>query len=114
MEIPLVEHAIVVGEGRNHVAALVTLGADALAAFAAAKGLANEFGESSVVRAEIQSGIDRINECYARAEQIRKFAILPEPLSMESRELTPTLKIKRSVVVQNHAAVIEALHAEDR
>ena len=54
---------------------------------------------------------DRINEKFARVEQVKKIAILPHDLSQESGELTPTLKVKRAVVVAKHQEEIEALYA---
>ena len=53
----------------------------------------------------------KINEKFARVEQVKKIAILPHDLSQESGELTPTMKVKRAVVAQKHEHEIEALYA---
>lgn len=51
------------------------------------------------IRQELQSGIDAINGRFARAETIRRFAILPQPLSIEAGDLTPTMKVRRATVL---------------
>jgi long-chain acyl-CoA synthetase len=51
---------------------------------------------------------------YARVEQIRRFTLLPKEFSIETGELTPTLKIKRKVVSKNFAAEIEGMYKEDK
>jgi long-chain acyl-CoA synthetase len=62
-------------------------------------------------RATIQQHIDRINEKFARVEQVKKFAILPRDLSQESGELTPTMKVKRNVVADKYAGEVESLYS---
>jgi long-chain acyl-CoA synthetase len=59
----------------------------------------------------LQEAVDRVNEQQARVAQIRKFAVLTRPLSIEGGELTPTLKIKRKVVLDREQALIQALYA---
>jgi long-subunit acyl-CoA synthetase (AMP-forming) len=51
------------------------------------------------IRQELQSGIDAINARHTRAETIRRFAILPQPLSIEAGDLTPTMKVRRATVL---------------
>ena len=63
------------------------------------------------LRGEVQAAIDDANRSVSRAESIRAFTILPTDLSIESGELTPTLKVRRAVVEQRHAAEIERLYA---
>jgi long-chain acyl-CoA synthetase len=111
MQMPLVEHAIVVGEGRNFVGALVTLAPDRLAAFAAANGISGDPRKDTAVLAEVQRGLDAMNARYARAEQVRRFAVLPASLSIDGGELTPTLKVKRAVVAKKYADMIGRLYA---
>jgi len=110
MQIPLVEHGIVVGEGRNFVGALLTLAPDRLAAFAAANGISGDPRQHPAVLAAVQRGLDAMNVRHARAEQVRKFSVLPASLSIDRDELTPTLKVKRAVVAKNYADVIERLY----
>lgn len=113
MNIPLVEHAVVAGDGRHYLTALITLSADTLAAVAEAQGLENAGPDHPDVRAMVQAGIDQMNERYARVENIRKFDILPAPLSVETGELTPTLKVRRNVVLSRNADRVEALYTGD-
>ena len=60
----------------------------------------------------IQGELDRVNEDYARVEQIKKFFILDHDLSQETGELTPTLKVKRNVVNEKYASEFDALYAD--
>ncbi len=64
------------------------------------------------MRAAIEAHVEKINEKFARVEQVKKIAILPRDLSQESGELTPTLKVKRAVVASKHEHEIEQLYAE--
>ncbi|MGN6110928.1 MAG: AMP-dependent synthetase/ligase, partial [Kofleriaceae bacterium] len=98
---PLVGEAVVIGDRRKFLTALVTLDEAAAHQLAPAE-----------LRAAIQRQIDDVNQGLARVEQVKKFAILPRPFGIETGELTPTLKIKRSVVARNFAAEIEAMYAD--
>ena len=92
---PLVSQALVVGDRRPYVAALITL-------------------EEGVPRAgaeeKIQKVVDEVNEGRSRFEQIKRFAILPRDFSAEEGEVTPTLKLKRRVCLDHFAAEIERLY----
>ncbi len=111
--LPLVEHGIVVGDRRPFLVAVVTLSRDALTNFATTHNLApDDAAHSPLVRAEIQRGIDRINENQARVAQIRRFAILHQNFTVETGELTPTLKVRRSVATKRCTSAIERLYAE--
>ncbi|MEV0584683.1 AMP-dependent synthetase/ligase [Nonomuraea sp. NPDC050310] len=99
---PLISQAMVVGENRPFVGALVTLDPDALA----------QTPLSDVeIHAAVQSAIDAANLTVSRAEQIKKFTILDIDLTEESGHLTPTLKIKRNLVLRDFAPQIEALYS---
>ncbi len=116
--LPLVEHAIVCGERRPYLTAVVTLNAGAVSQFAAEWGLAEDDPRlGDAIRQELQSGIDLINARHARVENIRRFTILPEPLSIESGDLTPTMKVKRATVLKRLQPVIDEIYqqgAEER
>ncbi|MEM7269711.1 MAG: AMP-binding protein, partial [Pseudomonadota bacterium] len=103
MDIPLVEHAVVIGEGRKFLSAVVTVSEEALQSA--------EDKSPDAVRAAISAGVDEMNERYAQVEQIREFRILNRPLTIDDGELTPTLKVKRNIVTANHASVIEEIYA---
>jgi long-chain acyl-CoA synthetase len=57
--------------------------------------------------------LDKVNEKYARVEQIKKFAILDHDLSQETGELTPTLKVKRNVINDKYQDLFDSLYTED-
>jgi long-chain acyl-CoA synthetase len=63
------------------------------------------------MRAEVQKAIDEVNSHVGRVEQIKKFAILDHDLSQETGELTPTLKVKRSVVNEKFADLVDQVYA---
>ena len=115
---PLVNQCLVVGEGRPYVGALVTLDPEALPAWLAARGrpvgnhvdVAAQVDDPDVV-AEVQRAVDEANARVSRAESIRRFRILPVDFTEQGGHLTPTLKLKRSVVLQEFAGEVDALYA---
>jgi long-chain acyl-CoA synthetase len=111
---PLVSQCVVVGDRKPYLVALVTLDPEDAAAYAKEHGLPEDpaqLAANGAVLKEIEAHVDRINEKFARVEQVKKVAILPHDLSQESGELTPTLKVKRAVVADKHQGEIEALYA---
>lgn len=104
MDIPIIEHAVVIGDERKYLSAVITLSEEAMADV--------EDKSPDAIRATIQAGVDAMNEKYARVEHVREFAILDKPLTIEGGELTPTMKVKRNIVMKNHAAVIDGIYAE--
>ena len=113
-EIEGVAHAVLVGEQRNFVAALLTLDPAALPTLAGRLGspattLAAAAG-CPLVRSFLGREIERVNSALARFETVRKFEVLPTEFSVDGGELTPTLKLKPKVVRQKFAARIEDLY----
>ena len=111
---PLVSQCVVIGDRRPYLVALVTLDPEDAAAYANENGLPNDpaaLASNADVRASIEAHVGKINQNFARVEQVKKIAILPHDLSQESGELTPTLKVKRAVVAQKHEDAIEQLYA---
>jgi long-chain acyl-CoA synthetase len=111
---PLVSQCVVVGDRRPYLVALVTLDPEEAAAYAGENGLDETPAQLSAnpdVNASIMAHVNQINQNFARVEQVKKIAILPHDLSQESGELTPTLKVKRSVVASKHEQEIEQLYA---
>ena len=107
-----ISQAVVVGDKRPYLVALVTLDPEEAPAFAAEHGLPVEtLHESEEMRAEVQKAIDDVNSHVGRVEQIKKFAILDHDLSQETGELTPTLKVKRNVVNEKFADIAERLYS---
>ena len=113
MDTHMIEHAVVCGDGRNYLTALVTLDAAALAAFAKRERISG--GDKLLthprVLAQVQAEIDQVNAKLTRVCQVRKFTILPNTLTVEAGELTPTLKVKRKVVMERQRALIDAMYA---
>jgi long-chain acyl-CoA synthetase len=111
---PLVSQCVVVGDRRPYLVALVTLDPEEALAYAKEHDLPEDpaaLASNPDIRASIESHVDKINENFARVEQVKKIAILPNDLSQESGELTPTLKVKRAVVASKHEDAIEGLYA---
>ncbi len=110
----LVEHAVVVGDGRHYLTALLTISEDALAGFAEKAGLSvDEARASDEAAASLQRTVDEVNNRYARVENIRKFRVLDKPLSVDDGELTPTLKVRRNVVIDRNKQVVDEMYASD-
>ena len=101
-ELPLVGEAVVIGDRRKYLTALVTLEPGAAAKVP---------GEQ--VRSTIQAKIDQVNQSLARVEQVKKFAILERPFAIDTGELTPTMKLKRKVIAQKYAREIEAMYSDE-
>ena len=111
---PLVLDAVIVGEGRPYLAALITLNPQQLALWAMARDKPNQaetLAHDGDVRATISAVIDRVNRDVARSETIKRFRILPSPFTAAEGELTPTAKVKRNVVVQHNATLIDDMYA---
>jgi long-chain acyl-CoA synthetase len=111
---PLVSQCVVVGDRRPYLVALITLDQEALTRFAAEQGTLDEpsaMVNSPIVREELEKHIEEVNTHFARVEQVKRFQILPNDLSQEGGELTPTMKIKRPVVASKYSDMIEELYS---
>ena len=111
---PLIGQACVIGDRRNYLTALIVLDGEAAPAWArrhgiAADGLA-ELAAHPQVLAEVAAGVRRANQDLARAEQVRRFTLLPAEWTAETGELTPTLKRRRQVIAERYTADIERLY----
>ena len=111
---PLVSQAVVVGDERPFVAALVTIDEEAFVDWATEAGLdaatVAEAAETAELREAVRAAIDDANLAVSRAESIREFAILPNDFTIDAGELTPTLKVRRSVVHGRYQAVIDSIY----
>jgi long-chain acyl-CoA synthetase len=108
-----VSQAIVYGDNRPYLVALITLDPDEMAALAEQTGAPPDvtaMADDERVRSVIQREIDATNERFARIEQIKRFAILPHDLTQAGGELTPTLKVKRPIVYDRYASEIRKLY----
>jgi long-chain acyl-CoA synthetase len=110
----LVSQCLVIGDAQPFIAALVTIDEDALPAWAQA----NEKPSSSLdaliddpdLKDAVQDAVDGANEAVSRAESIREFRILAEDHTVEGGQFTPTLKVKREVVLEENAAVVNDIY----
>lgn len=111
----LVGDAVLVGEGRKYLCALLTLDLEKAERFAEANGIVGaELHTHPKVLEAIQANIDEyVNPQFARVEQIRKFTLLPKPFSIEGGEMTPTLKLKRKAICDMHVSAIETMYTEE-
>jgi long-chain acyl-CoA synthetase len=99
----LVSQCLVVGDGRPFIAALVTIDPEVFAVWSSAHGKSGDLRrlvDDPDLRAEVQLAVDDANAAVSRAEAIRKFVILPDDWTEEGGQLTPSLKLKRNVVVR--------------
>jgi long-chain acyl-CoA synthetase len=112
---PLVGQAAVIGDRRPYVAALIVLDGEVAPGWARENGVPftdlASFARGDRVHAEIQRAVDDANQHVSNVEAIKRFTVLPTEWTVDSQELTPTLKLKRRVVDQKYASEIEALYA---
>ncbi|AWB91768.1 AMP-dependent synthetase/ligase [Aeromicrobium chenweiae] len=106
---------LVHGNERNFCSALITLDPDAVAEWAAHHGMEGksytEVVRSPEIQALVQGQIDELNTKLNRWETIKKFAILDHDLSIESGEITPSMKVKRNVVEANNKAILDGFYS---
>ena len=111
---PLVSQCVVIGDRRPYLVALVTLDPEEAVKWATEHDVEADpaaLASNEDVRAELQGHLDKVNQKFARVEQVKKFEILPADLSQEGGELTPTMKVKRNVVADKYDDRVEALYA---
>jgi long-chain acyl-CoA synthetase len=109
----LVSQCLVVGDGQPFIAALVTLDTDALTPWAEERGKPTDparLTDDPDLREALQAAVDEANAAVSRAESIRKFVVLPHDWTEEGGQLTPSLKLKRSVVTREERDEIAALY----
>jgi long-chain acyl-CoA synthetase len=110
-----VSQALVIGDKRPYVSALLTLDPTEIGRWAAEQGIdgdAATLAADGRVRELLQSAVDDANRDRSRFEQVKRFAVLPRDFTMEHGEITPTLKLRRRAVQEHFADEIEALYAE--
>jgi long-chain acyl-CoA synthetase len=108
-----IAQAVLVGEGRSYVSALLALRRPAVEAWAAAERIGLAYPallRHPAVRARVQQAVDRVNAELSRPEQVKRFALLERELTVERGELTPTLKVRRAAVAASFAGDCAALY----
>lgn len=111
---PLISQAMVVGDGEKFIACLITIDAEAFPAWAAEKGKGGsgvaDLLDDPDLRETVQEAIDDGNRAVSRAEAVREFRILPDDFTIDSGEITPTLKLRRAVVMKKYASTLEDIY----
>jgi long-chain acyl-CoA synthetase len=115
---PLISQAMVVGDNKPFIGALITIDPEA---FDGWKGQHRKASGASVgdltndpdLVAEVEAAVKKANQQVSHAESIRKFRILPVDFTEDTGELTPTMKVKRNVVAEKFASEIEAIYSKD-
>ncbi len=114
-QIPAVSQAVAIGDRRPYVVALLTLDPARVATEAVKAGSPARTTETAaacaVFKAHVLRQVEEINSSLARFETIKRIALLPGELSVETGELTPTLKLRRRVILERHHDLIESLYA---
>lgn len=110
----LVSQCLVVGDGQPFIAALVTIDPESFPTWAEAHGKTGSIADlvdDPDLRAAVEDAVEDANKAVSKAESIRKFTILPEDWTEEGGQLTPSLKLKRNVVMREHRHEVEALYS---
>lgn len=115
---PLISQAMCVGDAQPFIASLITIDPEAFPGWKERHGKDSgasvaDLSADPDLNAEIERAVKGANEAVSKAEQIRKFRILPVDFTENTGELTPTLKVKRKIVAEKFAADIDALYAKD-
>lgn len=115
---PLIVQAMVLGDGRSYLTALVVANREALRAELGRRGVSGlaadeELSDARVVQLYAERIVERL-ACVSPHEQVRKFTLLGEPFSIESGELTPKLSLRRGPIAKRYAAVIEGMYAREK
>ena len=112
---PIIAQAVVIGDQRPFVAALLSLDPEMLPVWLSNKGQKSDLtlaqaAQNPVVREELQRSIDEVNKTVSNAEAIKKFSVIESELTEESGHLTPSMKIKREIVARDFAPVIDEIY----
>ncbi|MBB5078296.1 AMP-dependent synthetase/ligase [Nonomuraea endophytica] len=111
---PYVKEAVVIGDQRPYLVALIGIELDTVGEWARRHGIAyttyRDLSERPQTRALVQDIVLRVNERFARVEQVKKFAFLPKELDHEDGELTATQKVKRSAIAKLFEELVEGMY----
>lgn len=107
--LPIIQEAVVIGDTRNYCVAVVSIDPEELEEWAQQKGVEADI-HSDAVKAEVQAHLDAVNSKLASFETIKYFRVLPEPMTVENGILTASLKVKRKVVHERYADVIDEMY----
>jgi long-chain acyl-CoA synthetase len=109
-----ISHAVMHGDRRPYPVVLITLDEEEIAGYAREHDLPLQpalLAREPAIHELIAGEVERVNAGYAHAEQVKKFAILERDLTQAGGELTPTLKVKRNIVEEKYAEILDSLYA---
>ncbi|MGH2668301.1 MAG: long-chain fatty acid--CoA ligase, partial [bacterium] len=113
---PYVNDAVVIGDGRKYLVALVVIDEDNVAKWAADRRVPfttfTDLSQSPQVRKLITAEVEAVNKTLSSPEQIKKFALLPKRLYQEDGEVTPTMKVKRKAIMEKFGDAINDLYGD--
>ncbi|GIJ49818.1 long-chain acyl-CoA synthetase [Virgisporangium aliadipatigenens] len=114
---PLVSQCVVVGDGKPFIGALITIDPEAFPAWRDGAGkpadaTVSDLREDDALRAEVRNAVNEANLAVSKAEAIREFRILPNDFTEANGEMTPSLKVKRNVVLKEYADEIAAIYGD--
>ena len=110
---PLISQCMVIGDAQPFIAVMVTIDPEEFPRWKASKGKTgelHELAEDLHLKEEIEAAIADANKAVSKAEAIKAFRILPEDFSIEGGEITPTLKVKRKIVAEKYAQVMDDIY----
>lgn len=108
-DLPIIQEAVVIGDTRNYCVAIISLDPEELATWASQQGVAAD-PDSEAVRKAVQAHVDEVNKGLASFETVKYFRLLDEPMTVENGILTASLKVKRRVVEERFAQLIEEMY----
>jgi len=113
---PYITDAVIVGDRLPYLTAIIMVDHDNVEQYAQSRdiGFTNyeSLTQASEIKELIQSEVDQVNQKFARVEQIKKFFLLSKKLSPEDEEVTPTMKLKRKLVIEKYADLISQMYAD--
>jgi long-chain acyl-CoA synthetase len=113
-----IDQVVVLGEQQNYMAAIIVPDLDVAASYCRTNEIKFKSEEDLIKVKEVIDAVDKelklLNKKLASHEKIRKFRLISTPFGIETGELTPTLKVKRRVVYDKYAELIEDIYADDR
>ncbi len=113
---PMIEQTAVLGDGKKYIVALIVPDFEALKAWASAQGIKAgstlELINNKKVISRYEEVVEQINQHFGRVEQIKKFRLMSREFTQEEEELTPTLKLKRKIIMTKYKKIIDSLYLE--
>ncbi|MEY4530144.1 MAG: hypothetical protein RLZZ156_865 [Deinococcota bacterium] len=113
-----INDSVLVGDAKKFLSAIIILDEDSVSEWAQSRKIPfttyTDLVQNEEVVKLIESEIETVNKTLARAEQVKKFRILPKKLAQEDGDVTPTLKVKRASILKTYAGLIEEMYAERR